>query len=174
MVNYSNSIIYKLCCNDTAITDIYVGSTTNFRNRKRGHKEACHNAVSKSYNIYVYQFIREHGGWDAWDMVQIEPYNATDKRALHTRERYWIETLKPSLNKVIPTRTIHEYHDDNKERIAGEKKQYRENNKDRKRAKQNTKVDCDCCSTYTYANKQRHIKSQKHKFYQQTYNFIYL
>ena len=36
---YQNSIIYKLChCSDLENENIYIGSTTNFRNRKNGHK----------------------------------------------------------------------------------------------------------------------------------------
>ena len=39
MVNYENSVIYKLCCTDPTVTEVYVGSTTNFRKRKNQHKE---------------------------------------------------------------------------------------------------------------------------------------
>ena len=60
MVNYNNSIIYKLCCKDTNITDIYVGSTTNFYRRKQDHKQQCNNTNSKEYNKNAYQFIRGH------------------------------------------------------------------------------------------------------------------
>jgi CRISPR/Cas system-associated protein Cas7 (RAMP superfamily) len=54
---------------------------------------------SKNYNTYVYQFIREHGGWDHWDMVLVEKYNASDKLDARARERYWIEQLHAELNK---------------------------------------------------------------------------
>ena len=37
MTDYSNGIVYKLCCNDPAITDIYVGSTLNMKSRKYEH-----------------------------------------------------------------------------------------------------------------------------------------
>ena len=94
MPNYSRSSVYKLCCNDTNITDIYIGSTVNFRTRKFQHKHSCTNETGAKYNIPVYEFIRENGNWDAWDMVQIEQYEATDKRELHRRERHWIEQLK--------------------------------------------------------------------------------
>ena len=80
MSNYSNSSIYKLCCNDASITDIYIGSTTNFRRRKFTHKSSCHNSKSQNYNQNVYQFIRENGGFNAFDMIEIERCNATDKR----------------------------------------------------------------------------------------------
>ena len=36
--DYSNTIIYKLCCNDPSITEIYIGHTTNFTQRKNRHK----------------------------------------------------------------------------------------------------------------------------------------
>ena len=39
MVNYENSVIYKLCCTDPTVQDVYVGSTTNVRKRKNQHKE---------------------------------------------------------------------------------------------------------------------------------------
>ncbi len=48
MVNYSKGLVYKLCCNDTNIKDIYVGSTTNFIRRKSDHKSACDNEMVKS------------------------------------------------------------------------------------------------------------------------------
>jgi hypothetical protein len=51
MPDYSNSIIYKLCCKDTSITDIYVGSTTAFRARKCQHKTVCHNENDKKHNF---------------------------------------------------------------------------------------------------------------------------
>ncbi len=62
-INYSNTIIYKLCCNDPEITDIYIGNTTNFTKRKNNHKSCCNNSNDKNHNFYVYQFIRNHGGW---------------------------------------------------------------------------------------------------------------
>ena len=57
MVKYNESMIYKLCCKDTDITDIYLGSTTNFRCRKNQHKSQCHNINAKGYNYKVYKFI---------------------------------------------------------------------------------------------------------------------
>ena len=111
--NYSRSTIYKLCCNDPAVSDVYVGSTTNFRRRKYEHKNGCNNKSSKAHNYYVYKFICANGGWDAWNMLQVEAYNATTKRDLEAKERYWLETLGATLNKRVPTRTDQEYRADN-------------------------------------------------------------
>ena len=129
--DYSRSTIYKLCCNDSAVSDVYVGSTTNFSKRKHSHKYSCNTTSSKKHNLYVYQFIRANGGWDAWDMVQIEAYNATTKRDLEARERHWLEKLGATLNKKVPTRTKKEYRDDKKEAIKETNKKWRDENEDK-------------------------------------------
>ena len=35
---YSKNIIYKICCKDITIKDIYVGQTTNITKRRYNHK----------------------------------------------------------------------------------------------------------------------------------------
>ena len=131
MVNYKNGIVYKLCCKNTEIKDEYIGSTTNFRRRKWEHKSSCNNEESNKHGYYVYQFIRENGGWDNWDMIELEKYSATDKQDLHKRERFWIEELGTSLNVRIPSRNNKEWCQDNKKKVASFKKKYYENNKER-------------------------------------------
>ncbi len=91
MVNYSNGIIYKLCCNDQNIKDIYVGSTTNFSRRKAQHKTCCNNPNDKSYNYHVYKCIRDNGGWCNWSMVLVREYNAPNKMKLARKERKYME-----------------------------------------------------------------------------------
>lgn len=107
MVNYNNSIIYKLCCKDINVKDIYVGSTTNFNRRKQKHKQMVEYGFKKDgeYNTKVYNFIRDNGDWDNWQMIQIEQYSATNKRDLEKRERYWLEKLKATLNTNKPFTT---------------------------------------------------------------------
>ena len=46
-VDYSKTVIYKIVCNDLEVKDIYVGSTSNFRNRKNKHKIKCNNEKTK-------------------------------------------------------------------------------------------------------------------------------
>ena len=129
-INYSAVIIYKLCCKDVEVTEIYVGHTTNFKQRKKGHKGACTNEDDKSYNTYVYKFIRDHGGWINWDMIQICCIECLDKRDAESKERAYIEQLGAKLNKCIPTRTKTEYYSNNKEHIALCSKEYYSNNKE--------------------------------------------
>ena len=126
-IDYSKTIMYRIVCKDPTITDCYVGSTTDFKSRKSAHKGNCNNEKSKKYNIYVYKFIRDNGGWDNFDMIEIEKYNAKDKPEQSKRERYWLETYGATLNTFIPSRTDAEYYIENIDKIA----EYREQNKDK-------------------------------------------
>ncbi len=141
-MNYDNSCIYKLCCNDLTITELYVGSTTNFTKRKSQHKSDCYNINRKSYNHKVYQFIRDNGNWDNWSMILIKKVKVNDIYELHREERKYIEQLNATLNYYIPTRTNKEWYENNKDKrkewyqsnkdkIQEKSKEYYENNKDK-------------------------------------------
>lgn len=146
-IDFKNTIIYKIVCRDVAITDCYVGHTTNFTNRKRLHKCDCEHK-----NSYVYRFINEHGGWGNWDMVMIEKYPCDNFLEACARERHWIETLKAGLNSNDPptgltknkekqNQTCREYYTKNKDVIKEQKAQYYVENKERK----NQRVCCVLC-----------------------------
>ena len=64
-------------------------------------------------------------------MIEVEKYNCNDRLEALKRERYWIENLKASLNKVIPSRTESEWYKENKSKIAERKNIYRQNNKEK-------------------------------------------
>ena len=110
-----NFVMYKIVYDDLNISHSYVGHTTNFRKRRNYHKYNCNNENSKNYNLKIYQFIRCNGGWDNFNMIEIEKYTCNDSNASCKRERYWIETLKSTLNSNIPSRTTKEWNLDNKE-----------------------------------------------------------
>jgi hypothetical protein len=97
-IDYSNTIIYKIICNDSRVTDIYVGHTTNFIKRKYQHKILCNN----SSKLKIYDVIRKNGGWDNWSMVEIGKYFCQDVTEARIREQEHYELLKPSLNVVNP------------------------------------------------------------------------
>jgi predicted GIY-YIG superfamily endonuclease len=50
IIDYSKTVIYKIFCKDSNITDTYIGHTTNFNKRKRGHKKDCYNENDRKYN----------------------------------------------------------------------------------------------------------------------------
>ena len=138
MPDYSKSIIYKLECKDPNVTEIYVGSTTDFYTRKRRHKSNCINKDGKvENNKPVYCFMRLHGGWDNWQMIQIEEVNCRNKRHLNQIEAKYIKDLKAELNYEIPQDIEEgsdrkewqkEYNSKNAEKISEKKKQYRAKN----------------------------------------------
>lgn len=133
--DYSNTIIYKLCCRDTTISDIYIGHTTNFIKRKNHHK-LCIN--DDKYDRYVYKFIRDNGGWDNWTMVQLQECNCKNKREAEAVEHDWIQNLEPSLNtnkpyakcKEEPQKYKQDWYEENKEEILEKAKDRYNNNKE--------------------------------------------
>jgi len=96
-MNYNNTIIYKIVCNDINVKDLYVGHTTNFKQRKNSHRSECNMNLGKKYEI-----MNKYGGWNNWSMVVIENYPCKNKLEAEAKERYWIETLKANLNSIIP------------------------------------------------------------------------
>jgi hypothetical protein len=163
MPDYSKSIIYRIVCKDLSVTDCYVGSTTNFKRRRRGHKTGCNNPKDTSYNYKVYKFIRENGGWKNWDMIMVEKYPCNDKLELLKKEREVFETLKATLNSEIPSRTQKEYKLDNKETIKEKKKQYHLDNKETINQQRKEQIGCRICKCmirkYDF---KRHTRTKKH------------
>ena len=104
-INYQNTIIYKICCNDLDIHYTYVGHTTDFIKRKYHHKYTCNNKNnnnSNAYNVKVYQTIRENGGWENRSMIKLENYSCDDSQESKKRERYWYDKLNADLNMITP------------------------------------------------------------------------
>jgi hypothetical protein len=166
-MDYSKTIIYKIVCNDLDIKEVYIGSTVNFTRRKCEHKSKCNDINNKEYNYKKYQFIRENGGWENWSMYEIEKYPCNDKNEAHTRERYWIENLNSTLNKIMPTRTIKEWKEDNKDKLFEKSKQYREDNKDKiqeqkkKHYEENKDKILERTKQYNETNKDKLLKQNK-------------
>ena len=104
-IDYSKGLVYKIVCKDTNIQDCYVGSTTNFIQRKYEHKSSLTNPTSDRYNSKLGQQIHNNGNWKNWDMILVEEVPCTNSFQLHARERHYIETLKPTLNTQLPTRS---------------------------------------------------------------------
>jgi len=104
-IDYSKTIIYKLVCKNIKITELYVGYTTHFTQRKSKHKHSCNNPKNEKYNFKVYTFIRENGGWDNWDMIMIEEFPCRNVLEATKQERLRTEELQSTLNTYCPTQT---------------------------------------------------------------------
>ena len=140
-IDYSKTIIYKLVCKDLDVKDLYVGHTTNWKQRKRKHKSNCNNTLFEGYNSKIYKMIREYKGWNNWEMIEIEKYPCNDEREARARERFQYEQLYASMNTVRPLRTEDEkkeytkeynkkYREENKEVLSQKKKEYHQKNKE--------------------------------------------
>ena len=162
-IDYSKSIIYKIYSNVNNVNKIYVGSTTNFRNRKHKHKCLSLNNNNKDtyeYNYEIYQYINNNGGWGNFNIDILERYRCTNKQELHAREAYYINKLKPSLNKSIPLRTIKQYRIANRTKLLNLTKKWKlETNYN------NKKIFCDCGSVHSLTNKSHHLKTKNHNNY---------
>jgi hypothetical protein len=148
MPNYTKGNIYKLCCNDTSIKDEYIGSTCNFIKRKNAHKTSCNNEKGKKYNMNVYSFIRENGGWNNWSMILVEEVCCENKKQLNQKERECVEKLKPTLNKIIPNRgwkeRSKEYQKTEKYKEFRKSKKYKEWKKNYDKEYDKIKIVCEC------------------------------
>jgi hypothetical protein len=153
--DYSQGTIYKLCCLDTNVLEVYVGSTLCFYRRKYFHKYACTAPGHKYYNLRVYQFIRAHGGWDNWEMVQIEAYPATNKRDLECRERDCMERFSVTLNGKLPARR--------EETMAEYKKNYQLKNKQKLAAHASEMIHCSCGASFQRSFMVGHSLTARHK-----------
>jgi hypothetical protein len=98
-IDYSNTIVYKIFCSDKTVTDVYIGHTTNFTKRKYQHKISCGNLDNK---LKIYNIIRQNGGWNNWNMVEISKYNCKDKTEARIKELYHYEELNSTLNSCPP------------------------------------------------------------------------
>ena len=108
-MNYQNTVIYKIVCNDLNVKDIYVGHTTNFIKRKYQHKQCSNKLNYKGYGYKIYETIRQNGGWENWLMIEIEKYACNDINEATARERYWYEQLSANMNMKCPNRKTEEY-----------------------------------------------------------------
>ena len=161
--------IYKIICKDETINEIYVGSSGDFKTRLKKHKSRCNNQKCIGYNLKVYQFIREHGGWDNWNMIKIIDVDCEDKSELRYYEQLYISSLNPTLNcnkSYIKEEERKEYNKEytekNKEKRKENMKEHYQQNKNKIKEKRSVKINCECGGKYTRHHKSTHFKSKKH------------
>jgi len=136
--------------------ECYVGSTKNFKNRMSEHKYNCRNEKKRIYNIKVYKSIREVG-WDKIDVMIIDKIIYNSKHEAFDMETKYMNMFDAKLNSRYPKRSMKEYYEANKERIAErDRKKYRESNQEmiRERGKK-----------YYQANKEE-IAEKKKQYYE--------
>ncbi len=138
----SNFIMYKICPKNAALNYCYIGQTTDFENRKRQHiKNTSAQTDKKHYHLKHYQVIRENGGWDEWEMIELEKLNGKTKLEARIREQELIKEHNANLNSVSAFITeeqrkatkqacTQKYREENKELIREQEKKYKEDHKE--------------------------------------------
>ena len=165
--DFSKGLIYKICCKDPKIKDIYVGSTCNFIKRKSSHKASCNKPENKAYNSPVYKFIRDHMGWDNWKMILVKDFKCNSRLELEKEEQAVMEELEEycTLNRIRAWRSEEykkeyykdydkKYYTNNKDRIREQISQYRQDNKEKIKK-----------STSLYYQKNKDSIQEQHKKY---------
>ena len=99
-INYETTeiIFYRFVCDDPNIINTYVGHTTNLTRRKAKHKEGCNYQKDKHYHYRVYQVIRDNGGWDNWDIIEIHRQFCIDDVDARKKEQEYIEYYNCDMN----------------------------------------------------------------------------
>ena len=146
-IDYSNTIIYKIYCNNPENKDLYVGHTTNFVQRKHNHKQSCMNSKSPCYNLKLYQMIRSNGGWDNWTMEILNFFKCKNGYEARMKEQEYFTLLGATLNSIEPLSKLKD--DITTSKIRTEKRSFY----------------CEKCDV-KYSNEKlfnAHINSNKHK-----------
>jgi len=160
--------VYKISHKTNINLKFYIGSTEDMPKREGDHKTACNNPNDKNYNIPVYKYIRENGGWNAWTILPIlRSGKYQEIEALFIRR-----TWSKNVNIVIPGRTYKEWYQDNREALAAKQqeysKEYYKNNKVAILARHKKVCICEYCGkNYIHYKKARQQRSIKCRQFQQ-------
>jgi hypothetical protein len=114
MPDYSKGKIYKIVCNTTGL--VYIGSTCEptLARRLAGHRGSYNDYIKGKVKYTMSSFkVLENSNYE---IILIEIVNCLSKDELHSKERFYIESIE-CVNKNIPSRTQQEYYEDNKESI---------------------------------------------------------
>jgi len=163
-MDFSRTVIYTISTGNS----LYVGSTTNFTQRKNNHNNCITNENKKTYNLKLYKTIRSNG--NEWDMQPHSKYPCNDKIEQTIEEQRIRILLNADLNmrscgtginysELDRTEYGKQYYTANKAKIIELCKQYKTDNKD----KLNQKVTCDCGCNVAKCSLLRHKRSKKHQ-----------
>ena len=173
MPNYQLGKIYRIVCNTTGLN--YYGSTCEptLARRLAGHRTAFKKFKEGKFgNLSSFKCLENEN----YEIVLVEIFPCNTKMDLHKRERFFIEN-NDCVNRVVPTRTQHEYIIENKEIIGEKAKLYKNENKEMCKEKSKLyynenkeriseinklKYECECGCIITKMNHLRHNLTLKH------------
>jgi group I intron endonuclease len=168
MTDYSKSRIYKIWCDIEGIDEFYIGSSNDFKRRCRNHLTTYDNPNKNGHNQWVYQYIRNNGGFENFYIDVIEKYKCKSNIELRKREQEWIDLLKPTLNYNKAYATVEDvllskkkYNDDNKEYFNELKKKRYLEKKTEINKKASEKIKCtNCDKEIRRSDKAKHLNTK--------------
>jgi len=176
-IDYKKAVIYTIKSFDS----VYVGSTTNFTNRKNQHKHNIYNPNDEKYNRKLYKTIRENNF--EYDIKPYKEYPCENKIQLTIEEERLRKELNADLNSQScgtglskkdynKQRSIKnkdkiaeyhkQYHIENKDKKSEYNIQYRIKNKDKMLEKAKQKTTCECGCVVIKCGLLQHKKTNKH------------
>ena len=93
--NYS---IYKIFCKNPEVKDIYVGSTSQLKDRIKTHRTTVNNPNNPHSGYKLYTTIKANGGWDNWNVEVLEEMENVAKIDARKKEEEWSKQLGATLN----------------------------------------------------------------------------
>ena len=147
-------IMYRISVDDYT----YIGSTKDFNQRKKCHKNVCNNINHANHNLKVYQIIRENGGWDCCEMIPIEECECENTIQAHIRE----EELRKEYNAEMNTKKAYIDENGKKQHKKEYNKEYQDTNKEIVLQKKKEKITCECGSIICKRDKSKHLNTKKH------------
>ena len=133
--------MYKIVPKNKESTYCYVGHTSDFLKRKDHHNISATNTTNSKHHQLVYQTIYKNGGWDAWEMIEIEKFECYSKLEARMREQELIIQHNANINTLSAFITEDErkkkkqeitnkYKAEHVELIKEQQKQYKQDHKD--------------------------------------------
>jgi hypothetical protein len=177
-VEFNNYTFYKIVPKNKELKYNYVGQTTNFINRKLQHRKQVENETCNKSHYKLYKTIRQNGGWNEWEMIEIEKLNGKTRLEARMREQELIKECDANLNtlnayiteeeRTSTKKTITEkYREENKELLKEQTKQYKAEHKEiiaeqmKKYREENKDKIYEKTKEYRENNKEKHQEWQK-------------
>lgn len=168
--DFSNCYIYHIVDSDKVIH--YVGSTSNMNSRKSKHKYNCSHEHCEHYHFDIYQYIRNNGGWNEFEVVPIRKIenisNKTDLRIAEREEMEKFTGLKNMRGSYLSTEEQLEqkrestkiWRKQNPEKNAEHQRQWRQNNPEKKSESSKKWYEANKEKVMDYQRKYREQKKQ--------------
>lgn len=137
----SDYYMYKIYPKKKELNYCYIGHTNDFNSRKRQHKLISTSEQHNKLHFKIYQTIRQNGGWDEWEMIEIEKINGKNKLEARMREQELIKEHNANLNSLsayitegeraaIKKAITEKYREENKELLKEQTKKYKQEHKE--------------------------------------------